>query len=92
MPCIVVSSFSHYRYCLCACRPTVHSLVIRAAVIPKPLTQVRVMRFRRVATPLALMTATKAIARSDYGLNPNGAKLYTAAIRRCRFKRPRSEG
>ena len=35
------------------------------------------------------MAATKTTVRSDYGPNPNGAKLYTAEIRQRRFKRPR---
>jgi hypothetical protein len=68
------------------------SLVKGAAANPKTLTYVRTMRSRRVTTPQALMTAAKATVRSDYGRNPNGAKLYTARIRRCRFERPRSEG
>ena len=57
-----------------------------------PLTQVRAMQSRRVTTPQALMAATKATVCSDYGRNPNGAKLYTAGIRRRRFEPPRSEG
>jgi hypothetical protein len=68
-----------------------HSLVMGAAVNREPLTQVRTMQSRRVTTPQALMAATKATVRSDYGPNPNGAKLYTAGIRRRRFERPRSE-
>jgi hypothetical protein len=60
---------------------TAHSLVTAAAVNPEALTQVRAMRSRRVTTPLALMAATKATVRSDYGPNPNGAKLNTAGIR-----------
>jgi hypothetical protein len=68
-----------------------HSLVMGAAVNREPLTQVRTMQSRRVTTPQVLMAATKATGRSDYGPNPNGAKLYTAGIRRCRFKRPRNE-
>jgi hypothetical protein len=70
---------------------TMHSLVMGAAVTPKPLTRARAMRSRRVTTPQALMAATKATGRSDYGPNPNGAKLYIVGIRRRRFKRPRSE-
>jgi hypothetical protein len=56
-----------------------------------PLTQVRAMQSRRVTTPQALMAATKATVCSDYGRNPNGAKLYTAGIRRRRLEPPRSE-
>ena len=71
---------------------TMHSHVMRAAINPEPLTQVRAMRCRRVTTPEALMAATKATVRSGYGPNPNGAKLYTAGIRRRRFKQSRNEG
>src|SRR6516162_723789 len=70
---------------------TMPSLVMGATVTPGPLTQVRAMRSHRVTTPQALLAATKAIGRSDYGPNPNGAKLCIAGIRRCRFKRPRNE-
>jgi hypothetical protein len=59
------------------------SLVKGAAANPKTLTYVRTMRSRRVTTPPALMTAGKATVRSDYGRNPNGAKLYTARIRKA---------
>ena len=71
---------------------TMHSLVMGAAVNREPLTQVRTMQSRRVTTPQALMAATKATVRSDYERNPNGAKLYTAGIRRRRFKQSRNEG
>ena len=71
-------------------RLTTHLLV--TAVNPEALTQIRAMRSRRVTMPSALMAATKATVRSDYRPNPNGAKLYTAGIRRCRFERPRSDG
>ena len=91
MRCIFVSFFSHYRYCLRMLR-LMHSLVKGAAANPKTLTYVRIMRSRRVTTPEALMIAAKATVRSDYGPNPNGAKLYTAGTRRRHFKRPRSEG
>ena len=90
MPCIVVSLFSHYRYCLRMLR-LMHSLVKGAAANLKALTYVRTMRSRCVTTPEALMIAAKATVRSGYGPNPNGAKLYTAGIRRRRSKRPRSE-
>jgi hypothetical protein len=91
MLCIAVSSSSHWRYRLRMLQSTMHSLVMGAAVTPEPLTQVRAMRSRRVTTPQALLAATKAIGRSAYGPNPNGAKLYTAGTPRCRFKRPRNE-
>ena len=38
------------------------------------------------------MEAAKATIRSDYGPNPNGAKLYTAGMHRRHPKRPRREG
>jgi hypothetical protein len=90
MPCIVILFSSHQRYCLRMLQLT-HSLVKGAAANPKTLSYVRTTRSRRVTTPQALMTAAKATVRSDCGPNPNGAKLYTAGIRRRRFKRPRSE-
>jgi hypothetical protein len=45
MPCTVVSSFSHYRYCLRMLQ-LMHSLVKGAAANPKTLTYVRTMRSR----------------------------------------------
>ena len=84
--------FSQCRYCLRMLQSTTHSLVTGAAVNPELLIQVRAMRSRRVTTPEARMAATKATIRSDYGPNPNGAKLYTAGMHRRHPERPRREG
>ena len=91
MPCIVVSFFLHCRYCLRMLQ-LMHSLVKGAAANPKTLTYDRTIRSRHVTTLYALITAAEATVRSDYGPNPNGAKLCTAGTRRRRFKWPRSEG
>jgi hypothetical protein len=88
-PCIFVSFSSHQRYCLPTLQLTMHSLVMRAAVNPEPLTQVLAMRSRQVTTPWALTAATKATVRRYSTPNPNGAKLYTAGIRRRDSKQPR---
>jgi hypothetical protein len=86
------SFLSQWRYCLRMLQLPMHSLGIGAMVSPKPLTQVRAMRSRRVTTPQALMAAAKATGRNGYGPNQNGAKLYIVGISWRRFKRPRNDG